>query len=556
MPFLRPAEEDFYLRIVMKKLIVLIPFILGCVLWQGGEDKTAAHENSELVIKKTLCVIVDFADHTLGEYSGSEINAVTSEEHIQSMLDEMEKHWLWLSHGKEQLQWDLIRIQLDRNLSETAFSSWVEFRDTVANQALENVNIDDYDYDKDQIVDSMWVLAADNGHGYDYLTGGASVNGGKEGVHRGAALFVDTQAGLSVLGRHYGNFNHEAGHNFGLPDLYGSYDTLHYLSLMSDSWALPGNNFSSWEKYKLGWLTPQVIDRDTTGITLSPLEEGLNAVLVPTSFEKEYFIMEYRKKPQSGYGSAPAENFDGLVIYHINEYRLDNGNNNSQPQLIHFDSVGHISEERPRESDFWYPENRQMVLPYRGIPSWSDKPLFEIDNLKRGDGASLTFDIRFNSLTRENLIENGDFEKGTGSWPDFWHGYQWNGKSSFSWAESSGVDNSRCVKITSSEANDARYYQDVENLIPGKTYRFSAMIQTKGVTGVQTPQGGVCLALDGTYIRSPFVQDTGNAWQEISLEFTAEKETARLELRLGYFGDTVTGEVLFDNAGLYSINTP
>jgi hypothetical protein len=341
--------------------------------------------NTDVRTKRGLCVIADFANASLEDYAGdpSAINSIP--ELRQEVLDPMEDHWKWMSVGTEIMEWDIIRVRLSQNLSPDAFSAWWDYRIAVAQLALAEVNLNDYDYDNDGVLDAMFVIASSLGNEYDYLIGGMSQNGG-------ARLFVDGQTSLSLRVRAIGNFNHETGHCFDLPDQYGTVDNVGFLTLMSNSWPIPPFGFSSWDRYKLKWYNPVFVSQSTSGIILKPAEDSLNAVIIPTTNPLEYFLVEFRKKPSSGYGTSTPVNYNGLAIYHIWEGR----NNNIIPPLIRLEPVdGNYSDlGDPDQIDFWYPENPIMTSPFRARPYYNESStLFELGNISRTTNGGMMFDI-------------------------------------------------------------------------------------------------------------------------------------------------------------------
>ena len=167
---------------------------------------------------------------------------------ISVQLREMEAHWQWLSRGLERIQWHIIRVQLTQPAVPGAFpGGWVQFRETVASLVRQQVATPDYDVNGDGTIDAAWLIVGSGDAPIDFAIGGSSVNGGVN-------MFVDGQASLSVISRATGNFNHELGHLLGLVDMYGPYDTLHGLTLMSFSWPVPPHDFAAYERLKLGWL--------------------------------------------------------------------------------------------------------------------------------------------------------------------------------------------------------------------------------------------------------------------------------------------------------------
>lgn len=130
---------------------------------------------------------------------------------------------------------------------------------------------------------------------------------------------------------------HEAGHSFGLPDLYdtsGNTEGLGSWALMAaGSWngggARPAH-FCSWSKDELNWLTPTTIDVNKTGVTLARLSDNAKAIKVirdmPTD---EYLLIENRSS--NGFDdSLPGY---GLLIYHIDD-NIDPGDNTDNNSVI------------------------------------------------------------------------------------------------------------------------------------------------------------------------------------------------------------------------------
>lgn len=129
--------------------------------------------------------------------------------------------------------------------------------------AGEQLDFADHDADNDGVLDVMWISAATrNQENADNCRGGAGQITGRasRGERVRANTFLDGQGSYSAECGAYGNFNHEIGHCFGLPDLYGEFDRLEYLSLMSDSWPVPTFGFCAYDRVKLGWMEPMLVD--------------------------------------------------------------------------------------------------------------------------------------------------------------------------------------------------------------------------------------------------------------------------------------------------------
>lgn len=163
--------------------------------------------------RKGLAVIADFSNARLEDWQGSGIRSVAQ---LKDQLRRMEEHWTWLSRGFESFHWDIIRITLPVELRPDAYPGWVEYREAVATLVRQEVNVSEYDANYDGVIDTVWVIASDNGCiECAFILGGSSQNAG-------ANIFVDGQDSLSIVVGATGNFNHETAHTIGVPDLYGS----------------------------------------------------------------------------------------------------------------------------------------------------------------------------------------------------------------------------------------------------------------------------------------------------------------------------------------------
>jgi len=128
-----------------------------------------------------------------------------------------------------------------------------------------------------------------------------------------------------------GAFCHEFAHVLGLPDLYDrDYDSyaLDLWSLMGSGLWLRGGNSPShldaWSKVKLGFVEPEVLERNRSGVTLPPVETS------PVIYKlwkngiagKEYFLLENRENIGFDF-PLPGS---GLLIYHVDETVRNNDN--------------------------------------------------------------------------------------------------------------------------------------------------------------------------------------------------------------------------------------
>lgn len=353
---------------------------------------------------KGLCVIVDFANHRLENYQGNyQSEAIKSEAEIKEILNTMESHWAWMSLNTHFYEWDIHRITLDQRLGPNAFEGWWEYRDAVADKVKHVVNPADYDANRDGIMDTVFMIGSINDAEYSWAIGGRSINNGIDCFH-------DGQASQSIRVRAIGNFNHEAGHtriNGEQPDVYGDYDTLGYLTVMSNSWPTPAHGFSAFERCAMGWVSPQIITRTQRGILLRPAELHLEAIKIPTRNPAEYWLIEFRDKPESGFGSSQDyPDFRGLAIYHVNTNRQDGGNFQNPP-FLRLEKPGKNPGygTQPRKNDLWAPGNRDVTGPYVGrTESDPNQVYFTVENLSyTNDG------MQFDVVIKESQTANSAY---------------------------------------------------------------------------------------------------------------------------------------------------
>jgi hypothetical protein len=496
--------------------------------------------------KRGLAIVADFADRRLEDYAGS---GIQSEADLRGLLDEMETHWDWLSRGKERMQWDIVRVTLPQRLEVGAFAWWGEFRDAVVTAAKREVNVADYDADQDGDIDGAWIIAASGNatdQDYGYLVGGASFN-------QGAHVFVDGQGSGSVAYGAIGNFNHEFGHNRGLPDLYGPKSNIHTLSLMAYSWDLPPHDFTAWERWQLGWLSPRFVESSTPNVSLASAHDTLDAVIIPTVREDEYFVLEYRKTPASGYGSA-APALDGIAVYHV----LEGSSQQQDPPLLALVPAGDRSYRwTARADDLLYPGNPALTQPFVARSYFGNEEVFRVENVRR-EGAQMLFDITLAAQhpTAGGLIENGSFEDGDAG-PSGWTTSGWmSWEGQWAWTTELAQSGSRAAVITAARyENDLRWERSVGGLEVGRSYQICGYLKGESIAGSAASVGG---NIGVQYVGASGYLDSRHSdgglgtfgWQRACAVFQAQTSTVTAQCRLGHWGSTVTGKLFCDGLTL------
>jgi len=491
---------------------------------------------------KGLAVIVDFADRRLEDHTGA---GIRSQAEIATLVADMESHWAWISRGRETYHWDLARIQLRQSFTQTAFANWSAFRDAVVIRLKQQINPADYDADGDSVIDGVFFVVASGSGYYDYLLGGAS-------THEGACIFVDAQSSQSLQMRATGNFNHELGHCRGLPDLYGAYSTINLMSLMSNSWELPGNDFSVYDRLHLSWVNPQVITATARDLALPADPASMAGLRVNTTIKDEYFLLEYRRRPASGFGSAgPA--FDGLAVYHVLEGSTGQKN---PPILSVLPGDGALVPGPLEVTDLFYPENTGMSLPRIFRSYLGGTLVFQLENLRRRAGGGLLFDIVILDGTpmATNLLANPSFEEGSGS-PSSWGTAAYDPlASSFSVDTTQVHGGTRSALIFSARANDAEWSQSVTGLTPGAPYLVCGFVKGENIVGYQSQSAGGTVSISGTDTWRTVGFGTFDWTEGCVLTEGPANGTLKPACRLGGYASTASGRLWCDDFTLYQLD--
>jgi M6 family metalloprotease-like protein len=488
-------------------------------------------------VRKGLAVITDFADRTLETWTGAGIKTVAD---LSTQLRQMEDHWEWLSRGRETMQWDIVRIQLAQPAVPGAFASWVQFRETVGALARQQVDINEYDVNSDGVLDVSWfILSNGDVKIEDYAIGGASMNAGVN-------QFADGQASDSVRQGLTGNFNHEVGHLLGIVDMYGTHGTMGSLTLMAGSRDLPPNDFAPYERILLGWLAPRVVTKTTQGIWLPPPANQMAAVKVPTSQASEYFLIEYRKRPAFGFGSANLDH-DGLVVYHVFE-----GSSMAQdPPVVKVEPAdGRITPGVPTDPyDMVYPGNPYWTPPMVLRSYYGDgREVFRLDNVTWVNGG-MSFDITMAPAqpTPSNLLTNGSFEIGQGGAPDGWISYAYrSGLSDFVWPSAVARSGASSAHVASSFDNDVSWSQAATTVV-GQPYRMCGWLKGESIGGAGDTGGNISLL--GTWVGAGHLLGTFD-WTQKCVLFTSVTPRVEVACRLGFWSNLASGRLWCDDMTL------
>jgi len=146
-----------------------------------------------------------------------------------------------------------------------------------------------------------------------------------------------------------------------------------------------------------------------------------------------------------------------------------------------------------------------------------------------------------------NLVRNGGFENGASGWANI------DGTDRS--AGNHGINQTGGLSYRRSALGSSVLVSQPVKLIPGRRYRFGAMIRTRGVTG---EGAGICVEglNKGTYAGGAYVHHrTGDSdWNLLSGEFTPDGEFPEATYSLAlYLRKDATGEAWFDDVSLYEL---
>ena len=153
-----------------------------------------------------------------------------------------------------------------------------------------------------------------------------------------------------------------------------------------------------------------------------------------------------------------------------------------------------------------------------------------------------------------NLLQNGNFAKGSEDQPDEWRTEAWINKPEAFVCHWHPPQNGAPgeLEVDNRQANDGRWMQPL-SLGPG-WYQLSADIRTENV-GTKEDGASISIMEDG--IMSPEIRGTAG-WQHVSLYLKVSGKGADVDvaLRVGGFASLNTGRAFFRNATLVAIDAP
>jgi hypothetical protein len=153
-----------------------------------------------------------------------------------------------------------------------------------------------------------------------------------------------------------------------------------------------------------------------------------------------------------------------------------------------------------------------------------------------------------------NLLQNGNFAKGSEDQPDEWRTEAWINKPDAFVCHWHPPQNGALgeLEVNNLQANDGRWMQPL-SLGPG-WYQLSADIRTENV-GAKEDGASISIMEDGVMSRE--IRGTAG-WQRVSLYLKVSGKGADVDvaLRVGGFASLNTGRAFFRNATLVAVDAP
>ena len=294
----------------------------------------------------------------------------------------------------------------------------------------ETVDFSIYDHNDDGYVDSVYIIYSDKGEAdsgidetvwpYSWELEDEDIFLSADGVKfntYGCSNEIQSDGDIEGIG----TFTHEFGHVLGLPDLYNTekyndYSTPMEWSLM-DSGSYNNDsrtpcNLSSFERYSLGWLTPEELVA-SGNYSIGNLAET-NKAFIMTSEEKEdeFFILEYRMN--TGWDTYLPSH--GMLIWHIDfDQRMwdwNTVNNISNHQYVRLVRADNSADLRSLEGDSFPGTSTVTAFGKNTIPalkSWrnTDLNVTLLSNITENiNDERCSFDVEVNEFRGSAGIEN------------------------------------------------------------------------------------------------------------------------------------------------------
>ena len=424
--------------------------------------------------KKGLIILVNFKDVKFGRtHTRTMFDNIANKKGFTNSLGfkgSVKDYFLAQSNGQFELDFDVVGpYTLSQNMAYYGAHTKDGDVDAKAGHMVleacqmadKDVNYKDYDWDGDGEVDQVFVIYA----GFGEADGGsedtiwphesmlsASTVGKryetKDGVNVNTYACGNENT-YDMLGRSringIGTICHEFSHCLGYPDLYdtnyggnfgmGSFDLMCSGSYNGESFCPP--NYSAYEKWIAGWITPIVLDKPASvkGMQAQDVKYGQAFVVYNDNNKNEYYLIENRQQNVGIWDKQlPAS---GMMITHVdydkNIWELNNVNtivnysNQYGPGYAYLDNdhqrltIFHADNEEGSSADSQagdlYPFNGNNSLTDTSSPAATiyqggttmGKP---ITNITQNEDGSIDFDFmggsNDNIITGIHFVENDE----------------------------------------------------------------------------------------------------------------------------------------------------
>lgn len=417
--------------------------------------------------KKGLIILVNFKDVKFGRtHTRTMFDNIANKKGFTNSLGfkgSVKDYFLAQSNGQFELDFDVVGpYTLSQNMAYYGAHSKDGRVDVkpghmvleACQMADKDVNYKDYDWDGDGEVDQVFVIYA----GFGEADGGSedTIWPHESQLSTYVSKPYETKDGVSVntyacgnentydrLGRSringIGTICHEFSHCLGYPDLYdtnysnfgmGSFDLMCSGSYNGESFCPP--NYSAYEKWIAGWITPTVLDKPASvkGMQAQDVKYGQAFVVYNDNNKNEYYLIENRQQSVGIWDKQlPAS---GMMITHV-DYDKDiweynnvntfvNYSNQNGPEYAYLDNdhqrltIFHADNEEGSSADSQagdlYPFNGNNSLTDTSSPAATiyqggttmGKP---ITNITQNEDGSIDFD--FMGGSNDNIISGIHF---------------------------------------------------------------------------------------------------------------------------------------------------
>lgn len=415
--------------------------------------------------KKGLIILVNFKDVRFGRtHTRAMFDNIANKKGFTNSLGfkgSVKDYFLAQSNGQFELDFDVVGpYTLSQNMAYYGAHTKDGDVDAKAGHMVleacqmadKDVNYKDYDWDGNGEVDQVFVIYA----GFGEADGGsedtiwphesmlsASTVGKryetKDGVNVNTYACGNENT-YDMLGRSringIGTICHEFSHCLGYPDLYdtnysgnfgmGSFDLMCSGSYNGESFCPP--NYSAYEKWIAGWITPTVLDKPASvkGMQAQDVKYGQAFVVYNDNNKNEYYLIENRQQNVGIWDKQlPAS---GMMITHVdyekNIWEWNNVNtivnysgdyaylNNDHQRLIIFHADNEEGASTKSQAGDLYPFNGNNSLTDTSSPaatiyqggSTMGKP---ITNITQNEDGSIDFD--FMGGSNDNIISGIHF---------------------------------------------------------------------------------------------------------------------------------------------------